>query len=118
MDKNDHENHIEEKRADEADTVSSYNDRDEETAAEITADDFRTADVDDDDDIHVGGAAVGWIALALSVISFFWLPIILGAAGIIVGFVARGRDANTLGNIAIAAGAISVVLALFIRPFV
>lgn len=116
MDTKDHDNHIDEKRADDLDTV--FNDRDEETAAEITADDFRTTDIEDDDDTHVGGAAVGWIALALSVISFFWLPIILGAAGIIVGFVARGRDANTLGNIAIAAGAISVLLALFVRPFV
>lgn len=59
----------------------------------------------------------GWIALILSVLSFFFLPIILGALGIIVGFFARHRNAVWLGNTAIVVGAISIILALFVRPF-
>ncbi|MGY0692904.1 hypothetical protein ACW2QC_08945 [Virgibacillus sp. FSP13] len=91
---------------------------DEETAAEMTADDLDTPSrIEDDDDTNVN-SMYGWIALALSVVSFFWLPIILGGAGIIVGFIARSRGANTLGNTAIIAGAVSIIISLFILPFV
>lgn len=98
--------------------ITAFSNRDEETAAELTPDrtDYRQAD-SDTDDAHVSGKAMGWIAIALSAISFFWLPIILGAAGIIVGFVARSRHAETLGTIAIVAGAVAIVLRLFIAPF-
>ncbi|SHF61460.1 MATE family efflux transporter [Ornithinibacillus halophilus] len=99
--------------------IATYSNRDEETAAELTADDYRGERVSTDDDVGAqANTAVGWIALALSIASFFWLPIILGGAGIIVGFVARNRDAETLGNIAIAAGVISILITLFIVPFV
>ncbi|GIO27561.1 hypothetical protein [Ornithinibacillus bavariensis] len=94
-----------------------YSRRDEETAAELTADDYRRS-VAVDDDTEQASSAMGWIALALSIASFFWAPILLGGAGIIVGFIARNRNANTLGNIAIAAGAISILITLFILPFV
>jgi ethanolamine utilization microcompartment shell protein EutS len=94
-----------------------YSNRDEETAAELTADDYRRSVVVDHD-VAEGSSAMGWIALALSIASFFWAPILLGGAGIIVGFIARHRHANTLGNIAIAAGAISILITLFILPFV
>lgn len=90
---------------------------DEETAAELTADDYRRS-VTVDDDAEKANTSVGWIALALSIASFFWAPILLGGAGIIVGFMARNRDANTLGNIAIVAGAASILITLFILPFV
>ncbi|MCD5323593.1 MULTISPECIES: DUF4190 domain-containing protein [Pontibacillus] len=69
---------------------------------------------DMDNDVHAG---MGWLAVVLSVVSFFILPVILGAAGIIVGFMARRRGAETLGNTAIVAGAISVVLTLVFAPF-
>ncbi|MYL33451.1 hypothetical protein GLW08_09125 [Pontibacillus yanchengensis] len=62
-------------------------------------------------------AGFGWLAVILSVLSFFILPVIMGAAGIIVGFIARRRGADTLGNTAIIAGAISIVLTLFLAPF-
>ncbi|MEW9675784.1 DUF4190 domain-containing protein [Lentibacillus sp. L22] len=94
---------------------------DEETAAELTADDLDDTpsriETDDDDETNVN-SAYGWVALALSIISFFWMPVILGAAGIIVGFIARGRGANTLGMTAIIAGAASIIISLFILPFV
>ncbi|GGA68486.1 hypothetical protein [Ornithinibacillus halotolerans] len=91
---------------------------DEETAAELTADDYRRNITLEDDDGAEANTSIGWIALALSIASFFWAPILLGGAGIIVGFIARNRHANTLGNIAIAAGAISILITLFILPFV
>lgn len=89
--------------------------RDEEFAAEMTADDI-TNDVDNDEDQI--NSAYGWIGVALSVISFFVMPIILGAAGIILGFISRSKDADTLGNIAIIAGAASIVIRFLVLPFV
>lgn len=95
--------------------------RNEEFAAEITADDHT------DDRKREGGqnshldtevnSTYGWIGVALSIISYFMMPIILGGAGIILGFISRARGADTLGNIAIAAGAISIIITLFILPF-
>ncbi|HEY4602653.1 MAG TPA: DUF4190 domain-containing protein [Cerasibacillus sp.] len=83
----------------------------EETAAEISG------DINSDRDDSNANATLGWIALVLSAISFFWLPILMGAAGIIVGIFARQRNAEVLGNIAIIAGAVSIILSLFIDPF-
>jgi len=100
-------------------TLATYSNRDEETAAELTAQDIDDSVTDDEDadfDIQVN-SVVGWVAIALSVISFFWLPILFGAAGIITGFMARNRNANVLGNIAIAGGAIAIILSLFVTPF-
>ncbi|MFC0522589.1 hypothetical protein ACFFGV_03150 [Pontibacillus salicampi] len=59
----------------------------------------------------------GWLAVILAVVSFFVLPVVLGAAGIVLGFMSKRRGADTLGNTAIAAGAISIVLTLFFAPF-
>ncbi|WP_188453642.1 DUF4190 domain-containing protein [Virgibacillus oceani] len=92
--------------------------RDEETAAEMTADDFDRPVTMEDDDTDSHASTWGWVALALSIVSFFIWPIVLGGAGIIVGFVAKSRDADTLGNTAIIAGAVSIIITLFILPFV
>lgn len=94
--------------------IDSSISRDEEVAQELTPDNIEE---------NVGSAiesnsAVGWIAIALSVISLFIMPIVLGAAGIIVGFVSRNRGTEWLGNTAIAVGIISLLLSLFIRPVV
>ncbi|RDW21787.1 nucleoside recognition domain-containing protein [Oceanobacillus chungangensis] len=88
--------------------------RNEEFASEITADDYRADRNDDTGDVI---SSYGWIGIALSVISFFMWPFVLGAAGIILGFVSRSKGADTLGNIAIAAGVISIIMTLFFRPF-
>lgn len=93
------------------------NTNDEEIAQELTADDLdNRVDEDSDAGSHVG-SAVGWISLILSIASFFFMPIILGGAGIIVGFIAKSRDADTLGNTAIIAGAVSIIITLFVLPY-
>jgi|SRR3954465_7354475 hypothetical protein len=63
------------------------------------------------------GTGMGVLALALSIISLFVMPILFGAAGIVLGFVARSRGANGLGAWAIGIGAISIVVGIFILPF-
>lgn len=64
-----------------------------------------------------GGRATGVIALILSVLSLFIIPVLMGAAGIIVGFVARRQGARTLGNWAIGIGIVSIIISLFFAPF-
>ncbi|AST06763.1 hypothetical protein AF2641_07775 [Anoxybacillus flavithermus] len=84
----------------------------EETAGEI-AEPIRFSDRE----VKRGenGRGVGWLALALSVVSLFLMPVIMGAAGIIFGFIARRRGAETLGAWAIGIGAVSIILSFFVR---
>lgn len=63
------------------------------------------------------GTGVGWGALILSILSLFFLPVLLGAAGVILGFIARRRGASTLGAWAIGIGIVSIVIGVFILPF-
>ncbi|WP_299087867.1 DUF308 domain-containing protein [uncultured Metabacillus sp.] len=90
-----------------------------EIAAPVNVDRDYAADerVDDRNEVVGEGRGMGYLALALSIISLFILPVILGAAGIIVGFIARRRGANALGAWAIGIGAVSLVLGIFITPF-
>lgn len=88
----------------------------EEIATEISNVDYEERTNNDVD--SQASSIPGWIAIALSILSFFMMPIILGGAGIIVGFIARNRDSEWLGNTAIVAGAISILIALFVRPYV
>jgi len=60
---------------------------------------------------------VGWLSLIISFIALFTMPILFGSGGIILGFIARSRDAEWLGNIAIVLGIIAIISAFFIRPF-
>lgn len=60
---------------------------------------------------------IGWISLMISFIGLFTMPVLFGTTGIITGFIARNRDAEWLGNIAIVLGLISIISAIFIRPF-
>ncbi|TYR82392.1 DUF4190 domain-containing protein [Priestia megaterium] len=92
----------------------------EETAAEMTIPATareehirRTNEVVDGNE----GKGYGRFALVLSILSLFFLPIILGAAGIILGFIARRRGAYTLGAWAIGIGAVSIIMGTFILPF-
>jgi hypothetical protein len=85
----------------------------EETAGEI-AEPVRRYDERDEE---ANGAGLGWLALALSIISLFIWPVLLGAAGIIVGFIARRRGAETLGAWAIGIGIVAIIVRLFIMPF-
>ncbi|OIJ16117.1 hypothetical protein BKP35_03830 [Anaerobacillus arseniciselenatis] len=80
-------------------------------------------DVDEENEVETAdghaaeGRGVGAFAIVLSIISLFFLPVILGAAGIIVGFIARRNGATGLGNWAIGIGAVSIILTLFFSPF-
>lgn len=95
---------------------------DEETAAEIAAPVPVFRDRDRENTEHTneraaGGAGLGTLALALSILSLFVLPILFGAAGIVLGFVARRRGAEGLGAWAIGIGAVSIIIGIFILPF-
>ncbi|MGE6259028.1 hypothetical protein ACQKCU_14150 [Heyndrickxia sporothermodurans] len=92
----------------------------EETAAEIAAPVSLDRERDEDRDpehAHVSGKVIGWSALVLSVLSLFFLPVLLGAAGIILGFVARRRNAETLGAWSIGIGVVSIIIGIFVLPF-
>lgn len=95
----------------------------EETSAEMAApvtfgrtyDNDR--DYDTDRDTRTGGTGIGFAAIILSILSLFVAPILFGAAGIILGFVARRRGAQSLGSWAIGIGVVSIILGIFILPF-
>ncbi|WML25569.1 DUF4190 domain-containing protein [Neobacillus sp. OS1-33] len=91
----------------------------EETAAEIAAPVplIRRREQSDEREKAAGGTGLGTLALVLSILSLFVMPILFGAAGIVLGFVARRRGANGLGAWAIGIGAISIVIGIFILPF-
>jgi len=90
----------------------------EETASEFVDErDMLDSRSEDADDTELK-SAYGWVSIALSVISFFFLPFILAVAGIVVGFIARYREAPILGNTAIVIGALSIVVRLFILPMI
>jgi hypothetical protein len=73
---------------------------------------------EEDSDEAVGGKGIGVFAIVLSILSLFMAPIILGAAGIITGFIARRRGATTLGAWSIGLGILSIVTRLLISPFI
>lgn len=103
--------------------VGTVDKHDEETSAELAVpandvrDYGRPHEHADDAGRTAAGRTTGYIALALSIIGLFILPVILGAAGIIVGFVARRRGTRSLGNWAIGIGIVAVLVGLFITPF-
>ncbi|WP_232713423.1 DUF4190 domain-containing protein [Bacillus xiapuensis] len=111
---------------------SLVNDKDrrpyrEETAAEIAEpipfrrdrqeDDIRRTDVKEEDVRDEGGQGFGYAGLIASIIALFVMPVLFGAAGIILGFMARRRGAAGVGGWAIGIGAAAIVFGLFIRPF-
>ena len=102
----------------------------EETAGEVAPQIGRNNDInltyeanDDNENVENNEAEdqgtrwVGGVALTLSILSLFFLPVLLGAAGLIVGFVARRRGSEGMGNWAIGIGAVSLIISLFITPF-
>lgn len=88
------------------------NEFNEETASELMDNDMPLAA-----DIQSTNGVYGWIAIGLSIMSFFIAPFIFAAAAIILGFVARSRDRIVLGNIAIVIGAISIIIRLLFSLF-
>jgi hypothetical protein len=92
----------------------------EETSAEIAApvrlDRSRARDYDAER-TEESGKGVGFAALVLSILSLFVMPILFGAAGIVLGFIARRKGSTGLGNWAIGLGAVSIIVGMFIVPF-
>lgn len=102
----------------------------EETASEVTPAPIspRVQQTDKDEDgqnevnnlgdiVDISGRNLGIFGFVLSLISLLFMPVLLGAAGIVVGFFARRKDAKTLGNWAMGIGAVSIVVSLFFSPF-
>ena len=67
-------------------------------------------------EMKVGSTGMGLTAIALSILSLFVFPVLLGITGMVLGFIARSRGART-GTWAIAIGAISLLLGIFVLPF-
>jgi hypothetical protein len=82
-----------------------------------TNNETRAIDADDYIEPVSEGRGMGWTALILAILSLFLMPVLLGAAGLIVGFIARRRGARTLGSWAIGISAVSLIIGLFIAPF-
>ncbi|MEH7252575.1 hypothetical protein V7111_10665 [Neobacillus niacini] len=91
----------------------------EETAAEIAAPVplVQRRDREESRERAEGGTGMGWAALVLSILSLFVMPILFGAAGIVIGFIARRRGAEGLGAWAIGIGALSIIVGIFVLPF-
>ncbi|MEC0304130.1 DUF4190 domain-containing protein [Terribacillus saccharophilus] len=94
--------------------------RDVETAAEISPaeDRYRRTEKEGEQQTTDSGKMFGYIALILSVASFFFAPILVGAAGIVFGVLAKRRGANVLGNIALVVSILAIVISLFTAPYV
>jgi len=91
----------------------------EETAAEIAppiSGYQQGTGTREDSEMKTGSTGMGLMAIALSVLSLFVFPVLLGITGMVLGFIARSRGAKT-GTWAIAIGAISLLLGIFVLPF-
>src|SRR5699024_6843446 len=86
-----------------------------EAANEMTEADLDKVNEDSDHDPDIS-SVYGWIAIALSVIAFFVAPILFAAAGIIVGFVSRAKEAPVLGNTAIGIGIVALIVRFLLVP--
>jgi hypothetical protein len=88
----------------------------EETAAEIAAPAPPAITRRSEEESTTGGRGLAYSALALSILSLFILPVLFGAAGIVLGFMARRRG-SAIGSWAIGIGTISILVGIFILPF-
>ncbi|GGL40119.1 hypothetical protein [Sporolactobacillus putidus] len=67
--------------------------------------------------VFENGRGMGWLALVFSVAALFFLPIVLGIVGIIIGYIAFREGARTLGGWAIGIGCAAVLIQLFSPMF-
>ncbi|MBA4535842.1 DUF4190 domain-containing protein [Bacillus aquiflavi] len=110
-----HADYVEETSAEFAAPV--YADRERDNDNDRTNDDYNKKSIDDNDINDNAGRGWGYTALILSILSLFTLPVLFGGAGIVLGFMARRRGAETLGVWAIGIGAVSIIIGIFIMPF-
>lgn len=64
------------------------------------------------------GTGLGVTALIISILSLLFMPITLGAAGIVIGILAFVRGSRGLGMWAIGIGALSLINQFFFAPMV
>ncbi|MBU9722461.1 MULTISPECIES: DUF4190 domain-containing protein [Bacillaceae] len=84
---------------------------------EITSD--RTREMErEDDTVTDEGKGMGTLAVALSIVSLFFLPIIFAGAGLILGFMTVNRGHKGLGYTAVVISAFTIIMAVFFAPFV
>src|SRR5690606_26715978 len=97
-------------------TPEPDNDRNRRTFLEETASEFTepVRNVEREDDVQ---HAYGWIALALSIISFFFLPVLFAIACVILGIVARNRPSLLLVYSDLVVVIISLIIQLFILSY-
>lgn len=88
-----------------------------ELAAPITFNRGMDSEEERDNEVETAGRGVGSAGLILSIISLFVFPVLFGATGIILGFIARRRGATSLGSWAIGIGVVSIIVGMFILPF-
>ena len=60
---------------------------------------------------------IGFMALFLSVLSFFFTPFVSAIIAIVLGFIAQRKGEISIGAWAIGISALSIILTIFIRPF-
>lgn len=100
---------------------NEINRRDEETAAELSADtnfDDQIEEAEQETQMQAEvNMTYGWIGLVLAVVSFFVWPLVMGVAGIVFGIISKTKGADTLGNAAITVSVISLLVSLFFVPF-
>jgi membrane-bound ClpP family serine protease len=58
------------------------------------------------------GKWLGWIAIIIGVIGFFWQPIWMGAIAIIFGIIGLFSPPKMLNGVAIAIGVIAIIIGL------
>src|SRR5690625_99856 len=92
------ENGNDDLRKSKAQSTIQNNSEDEEFSTEFTADDSMINSEFKEDVDNQATNVMGWAAVILSVLSLFFMPILFGGAGIIVGFISRNREAEWLGN--------------------
>jgi hypothetical protein len=62
-------------------------------------------------------SSFGIVALALSIASLFFMPVIFGTIGIVAGIFAMKTESRMMGIAAIVIGVFSVVAGLLVYPF-
>jgi hypothetical protein len=77
----------------------------------------RKQDDIDVDATETGGRMVGWLALALSILSLFAYPVLLGTTGVILGIVAYAQGRRALGVWSILIGGLSLLSYFVLVPF-
>lgn len=93
-------------------------DRNEEYAAESATFDHTEDEGIEEADEGSFGRGLGWLGFILSIIGLVFLPIVMGTAGVIIGFIAMRQGARVLGGWAIAIGLIALILRLFTGFFI